>query len=127
MGKATLLAMDTNRQMDAFYTLNDVKGRGGRTLILKAKIKRKYLDKILSGQKTMEFRQFGNGDMMEVTDEFGKTTMLSIEGADVANEELDKAVRINNKDIRWSDEPIMVFRIKPRPQKTITVPDDTKR
>ena len=33
-------------------------------MILKAKIKRKYLDKILSGQKTMEFRQFGDGDMM---------------------------------------------------------------
>jgi len=96
-------------------------------LILKAKIKRKYLDKILSGQKTMEFRQFGDGDMMEVTDEFGKTTMLSIEGADVANDELERAVRINNKDITWSDEPIFVFRIKPKPQRTVTIPDDTKR
>lgn len=113
--------------MEKFHRLDDDKRCGGKHLILKAKIKRKYLEKIMSGKKTMEFRQFGNGDMMEVTDEFGKTTMLSIEGADVANEELDKAVRINNKDIRWSDEPIMVFRIKPRPQKTITVPDDTKR
>lgn len=96
-------------------------------MILKAKIKRKYLDKILSGQKTMEFRQFGNGDMMEVTDEFGKTTMLSIEGADVANDEFEQAIRVNNRDIAWSDEPIFVLRVKPRPQKTITVPDDTKR
>ena len=96
-------------------------------MILKKKVSRKSLEKILSGQKTMEFSQFGDGDMMEVTDEFGKTTMLSIEGADVANEELEHAVRINNKDIAWSDEPIFVFRIKPKPQRTVTIPDDTKR
>ena len=96
-------------------------------MILKKKVSRKSLEKILSGQKTMEFSQFGDGDMMEVTDEFGKTTMLSIEGADIANEELEHAVRINNKDITWSDEPIFVFRIKPKPQRTVTIPDDTKR
>lgn len=33
----------------------------------------------MSGQRRWSSDKFGNGDMMEVTDEFGKTTMLSIE------------------------------------------------
>jgi len=113
--------------VDAFHQLDDDEGNGGRILILKAKIQRKYLDKILSGQKTMEFRQFNGNDLMEVTDEFGKTTMLSIEGADVANEELERAIKMNNKGIKWSEEPILVLRVKPKSQRTVTIPDDTKR
>lgn len=127
MGTETLLTADTDGQVEAFHPLDDDEGNGGRILILKAKIQRKYLDKILSGQKTMEFRQFNGNDLMEVTDEFGKTTMLSIEGADVANEELERAIKMNNKDIQWSEEPILVLRVKPKSQRTVTIPDDTKR
>lgn len=87
---------------------------GDGTMILKAKIKSHYLKAILEGRKTMEFRQFGNGDRMEVTDENGHTTMLRITGASEANEELDAAVRMANKDVPWSmDEPIIVFRVEP--------------
>jgi ASC-1-like (ASCH) protein len=83
-------------------------------MILKAKIKSEYLKAIKEGKKTMEFRQFDGTDKMEVTTEMGHTEMLKILGVSEANEEMEKAIRINNQDITWKEnEPIFVFRVEP--------------
>ena len=79
---------------------------------LSAKINSKYLDKILSGEKKMEFRQFDGTDKMEVTDENGRTVTLRIISCHEASPELEGAVRREHSEIAWKEtEPIMVFKV----------------
>jgi hypothetical protein len=83
-------------------------------MILKTKIKSEYLKAIKEGKKTMEFRQFDGSDKMEVTTETGHTEMLKILGVSEANDEMEKAIRMNHQSIAWKEnEPILVFRVEP--------------
>lgn len=85
----------------------------GFSMKLIAKITAKYLDKILSGDKTAEYRQFDGTDKMEVTDENGRTVTLRILSCHEASQELEGAVRREHSDIAWKEtEPIMVFKVE---------------
>ena len=80
---------------------------------LSAKTNSKYLNAILEGKKTMEFRQFDGTDQMEVTDENGRTVMLRIISCHEASQELEGAVRREHAEMAWKEsEPIMVFKIE---------------
>ena len=83
-------------------------------MILKAKIKKEFVDQILAGKKTMEFRQFDGKDRMEVTDENGHTTMLRIVRASEASPEMEDAIKKHHNTIKWDHtEPIIVFNVEP--------------
>ena len=83
-------------------------------MLLKAKIKAKYLDAIIEGKKTMEFRQFTGDDKMVVTDENGREVELKINSVHEASDEMASAIRRENSDIRWNEvEPIMVIKVSP--------------
>ena len=83
-------------------------------MILKAKIKKEFVDQILTGKKTSEFRQFDGNDRMEVTDEFGHTTMLRIVRAYEAQKEYEEAIKKVHNTINWDHtEPIIVFKVEP--------------
>ena len=83
-------------------------------MLLKAKIKANYLDAIIAGKKTMEFRQFAGDDRMVVTDENGREVELKINSVHEASDEMASAIRRENADIRWNEvEPIMVIKVAP--------------
>ena len=83
-------------------------------MLLKAKIKAKYLDAIIEGKKTMEFRQFTGDDKMVVTDENGREVELKINSVHEASDEMASAIRRENADISWNEvEPIMVIKVSP--------------
>ena len=83
-------------------------------MLLKAKIKAKYLDAIIAGEKTMEFRQFTGNDTMVVTDENGREVELKIKSIHEASDEMASAIKRGNSDIAWSEvEPIMVIKVEP--------------
>lgn len=87
---------------------------GDDKMILKAKIKKEFVDQILAGKKTMEFRQFDGKDRMEVTDENGHTTMLRILRANEAGREFEDAIKKHHTTINWDNsEPIIVFTVEP--------------
>jgi len=88
-------------------------GDGAVGMILKAKINSKYLDDILAGRKTQEYRQFNGNDIMEVTDETGRIKQLRIKGMEEASKDLERGVKTFHKDIEWSNEAIMVIRVEP--------------
>jgi hypothetical protein len=77
-----------------------------------AKINSEYLDQLLEGSKTMEFRQFNGSDEIELTDETGRTETLKIERADTIGEEFEKTVKERYKNIAWTSAPIIAFHIK---------------
>jgi hypothetical protein len=80
---------------------------------LAAKINSKYLDEILAGKKTMEFRQFDGKDTMELTDENGRTETVRIERASEAGEEFERTIKSNYRNLKWlKDEPIIVFHVR---------------
>ena len=86
----------------------------GDHVLLKAKIKANYLDAIIAGKKTMEFRQFAGDDKMVVTDENGREVELKINSVHEASDEMASAIRRENADIRWNEvEPIMVIKVQP--------------
>lgn len=96
--------------MDELHTM----GNGEINMILKAKIKKEHLDEILNGNKKAEYRQFDGNDIMEVTDETGRTRRLKITGAREANEKLQEAVMARYNKISWKKiEPIIVFGVEP--------------
>jgi hypothetical protein len=83
-------------------------------MILKAKIRKEFVDQILAGKKTCEFRQFDGKDRMEVTDEFGHTTMLRIVRAYEAQPDYEEAIKKVHNTINWDHtEPIIVFAVEP--------------
>ena len=83
-------------------------------MLLKAKIKANYLDAIIAGKKTMEFRQFTGNDVMMVTDENGRSKDLKILSMHEASDEMASAIKRENSDITWSEvEPIMVIKVQP--------------
>ena len=83
-------------------------------MLLKARIKANYLDAIIEGKKTMEFRQFTGDDRMVVTDENGREAELKINSIHEASDAMSDAIRRENADIRWNEvEPIMVIKVSP--------------
>jgi len=87
---------------------------GAGKMILQAKINSKYLDDILSGKKTQEFRQFTGNDYMMVVDETGRKAQLRIKRIAEACPALEKGIKEVHKDINWdSTEPIMVIEVEP--------------
>ena len=83
-------------------------------MLLKAKIKAKYLDAIFAGKKTMEFRQFGKNDVMTVEDENGRIVDLKIIGMHEASDAMAYDIANANPEIDWnSTEPIMVIKVSP--------------
>jgi hypothetical protein len=87
---------------------------GAGKMILQAKIDSKYLDDILSGKKTQEFRQFTGNDYMMVVDETGRKAQLRIKRMAEACPALEKGIKEVHKDINWDKtEPIMVIEVEP--------------
>ena len=74
---------------------------------LHAKIKSKYLDKILSGEKTCEYRQF---ESIELRDEGGRTAEFDIVRIDNVADPYLEVVR-DHPDIDW-DEDKPIYKIK---------------
>jgi hypothetical protein len=77
-----------------------------------AKIKSKYLDQILRGEKPIEFRQFDGTDTMELTDETGRTVTVKIKEAFQLDDQARKVVsEIHSNVAWWLNKPIFAFRI----------------
>lgn len=66
---------------------------------LRAKIKAKYLDDILSGKKVVEYRQF---ESMVLTDETGRTSEFKILHMGVLSKTNEDVIRKEYSDIPWS-------------------------
>ena len=75
---------------------------------LQAKIKSKYLDKILSGEKTCEYRQF---ESIELRDEDGRTAEFDIVRIDDVTDPYLEVVLRDHLDIDW-DEDKLIYKIK---------------
>lgn len=96
-------------------------------MILKVKIRSNYLQQIIEGKKRMEYRQFGNNDILEMTDEKGRTCSCYITDAAPCTEKEEEAVKQLHKDVEWSDKPIMKFVLSPRTPHTQTMNIDAGR
>lgn len=85
-----------------------------RKMLLKAKIKAEYLDKIIDGEKTMEFRQFTGDDILNLFDENGRSKDMRIVGIHEASEEMAADVMKKHSDVQWDEgEPIIVIKLAP--------------
>jgi uncharacterized protein with HEPN domain len=91
---------------------------GDGKMRLEAKIKSNYLNDILDGSKTMEFRQFDGSDTLILTDETGRKVKCQIESVMEAGAAFEKTIRENHQDVKWKNDtegkmPIIVMHIKP--------------
>jgi hypothetical protein len=96
-------------------------------MILKAKIKSNYMQQIIEGKKRIEYRQIGNGDIFEMTDENGRTMSCYITDAESCTKKEENAIKQTHRDVEWSDKPILKLVLAPRTQYTQTLKIDAVR
>ena len=80
-------------------------------MIIKVRIFKKYLNKILLGEKTIEFRQIGKKSFI-ILEDSKRTVKANIDNIFILPKFLSFLFKIIYPDIKWKNEKIIQINIK---------------